>query len=92
MLGRLRMSINECEAAYLKMMEGVFNPKRHPANLVGRATDAVLVKGRFDTEELERSIKKVIQAANFHVDELLKDDESQCKVYNSPILTKHSVV
>jgi hypothetical protein len=80
MLGRLRMSLNDCEKAYLKLSESVFNPKRNSSNIVGRVTDLVLVKGRFDTQELENSIKGTIESQNFHVDELLQDEESQCKV------------
>jgi hypothetical protein len=80
MLGRLRMSLNDCEKAYLKLSESVFNPKRHSSNLVGRVTDMILVKGRFDTQELENSIKGTIESQNFQVDELLQDEESQCKV------------
>jgi len=80
MLGRLRMSLNDCEKAYLTLSESVFDPKRHPSNLVGRVTDMILVKGRFDTQALENSIKTTIGAQNFHFDELLQDEESQCKV------------
>ena len=74
------MSINDCEKAYLKFSESVFNPKRYSSNLVGRVTDKILVKGRFDTQELENSIKRTIESQNFQVDELLQDEESQCKV------------
>lgn len=80
MLGRLRMSLDECEEAYLKLSESVFNPRRHSSNVIGRVTDLILVKGKFDTQELENSIKGTIEARNFHVDELLQDEESQCKV------------
>ena len=49
MLGRLRMTIDECINAYLSLSERVFEKKAHRVNLKGK------IQGRFDAIELERA-------------------------------------
>lgn len=81
MLGRLRMILDECQAAYIKLSEQIFNPKRFNLNFVGRAGDFLLANGRFDSRTLEDAIKKIIvNQCGLPIDELLQERDSQCKV------------
>jgi hypothetical protein len=80
MLGRLRMSIEECENAYRQLSERIFNPKRSSLNLAGRAKDFLSADGRFDSKELELAIKETIQSCNLSEEALLKELGSACHV------------
>ena len=80
MLGRLKMSIDECIDAYLSLSDRVFQKKRH------RVTTKGNIQGRFDSEELERAVKEVVTKQGPDVDALLKDaSENACKVYGGLI-------
>lgn len=75
MLGRLKMSINECIDAYLSLSDRVFQKKRH------RVTTNGNIQGRFDSEELARAVKEVVTAQELQEDALLKDVlDDTCKV------------
>ena len=75
MLGRLKMSIDECIDAYLSLSDRVFQKKRHRVTIKGN------IQGRFDTEELERAVKEVITAQGLSENTLLKDtSDNACKV------------
>ena len=75
MLGRLRMSIDECIDAYLQLSDRIFQKKRHRVTVKGK------IQGRFDSDELERAVKDVIKTQGVPEDALLKDDpETACKV------------
>jgi len=81
MLGRLRMTLDECQAAYLKLSERIFNPKRAKLNTLGRAKDFLLADGKFDWMELEEAIKEIIvQDRKLPESTLLQDPDPQCKV------------
>jgi hypothetical protein len=80
MLGRLHMTLDECEAAYLKLSERIFNPRRRPANMLGRANDLLQAAGRFDTDTLREAIQQIIRDADCPEDALLKNLDSACKV------------
>ncbi|KAF4951200.1 hypothetical protein FSARC_12980 [Fusarium sarcochroum] len=76
MLGRLRISVDGCIDAYNDLSDRIFRKQKHRVTLGGS------VQGRFDSEELERAIKKVIQEQGFDVNEPLKDDRNaRCKVF-----------
>ena len=76
MLGRLRMSVADCIAAYLKLSERVFRKTRHRVTVKGQ------VQGRFDSEELARAIREVVKQQGLSEDALLKDEpDARCKVY-----------
>ncbi|KAH8648725.1 acyl transferase/acyl hydrolase/lysophospholipase [Tricladium varicosporioides] len=76
MLGRLRMSIDDCIDAYLSLSDRIFQKKGHRVTLKGN------IQGRFDSEELARAVKEVIVAQGLHGDALLKDrSDSACKVF-----------
>ena len=75
MLGRLKMSVDECIDAYLSLSDRVFQKKSH------RVTTKGSIQGRFDAEELERAVKEVVTAQGLQEDALLKDaSDDACKV------------
>lgn len=77
MLGRLRMSVPDCISAYLALSDRIFRKKRHRVTVKGK------VQGRFDSEELVRAVKEVVQAQGLPQDALLKDtseNANACKV------------
>jgi len=75
MLGRLKMSVDECIDAYLSLSDRVFQKKRH------RVTTKGSIQGRFDSEELERAVKEVVTRQGLQEDTLLKDaSDDACKV------------
>ena len=85
MLGRLRMSIDECEAAYLSISRTIFTQRRR--TVIGRGRDFLQADGKFDSQVFEEEIKKQIRA-NVSTEEdaneiLLKEIDSVCKVYDT---------
>jgi hypothetical protein len=75
MLGRLRMSIDDCIDAYLSLSDRIFQKKRHRITVRGD------IQGRFDSDELAGAVQEVILAQGLSKDALLKDvSESACKV------------
>ena len=74
MLGRLRMTVDECIAAYTSLSDRVFEKKGHRVNIKGK------IQGRFDADELERAIKQILRDCGVGEDALLKDVEARCKV------------
>jgi hypothetical protein len=67
---------------YRKLSEDVFQPKRLGFNLFGKAKDAVTVKGRFDSNKLEATIKNAIRDYGKDDPEaiLYQDGTNQCKM------------
>ncbi|KIM96989.1 hypothetical protein OIDMADRAFT_105858 [Oidiodendron maius Zn] len=97
MLGRLRMSMAECEKAYVQLAEAIFTPRRHQINIPGKAIDFLKVNGKFDEQPLEEILKQKIKDAGLEVDALLEDlRPGSCKVFvcatqvfdNSPTLLR----
>jgi hypothetical protein len=80
MLGRLRMSLDDCIEAYLKLSQTIFQPRRSAVNYAGKAQDFLQANGTFDHGALEKAIKEVIRSrvANAE-DTLLKDPDPVCK-------------
>ena len=74
MLGRLRMTVDECITAYTSLSGRVFEKKSHRANIKGK------LQGRFNAAELERAIKQIIQDRGLDESALLKDTDAPCKV------------
>ena len=75
MLGRLRMTIDECIDAYLSLSDRIFQKKRGPVTITGS------IQGRFDSEELAQAVKEVVTMRGLQEDALLKDaPEATCKV------------
>jgi hypothetical protein len=76
MLGRLRMSVADCIAAYLSLSDRVFRKTQHRVTVKGQ------VQGRFDTAELARAVKEIVEQQGLQADALLKDESTTaCKVY-----------
>lgn len=69
MLGRLEMSIEDCIEKYISMSDRIFVKKRHR---MGINTD---IQGRFDTKELEQSVKNIIKECGLPEDEKMRSQE-----------------
>jgi patatin-like phospholipase/acyl hydrolase len=54
MLGRLRMTVDDCIDAYTSLSDKVFEKKSHRVTFRGK------LQGRFDTTELERAVKQIL--------------------------------
>jgi patatin-like phospholipase/acyl hydrolase len=80
MLGRLRMSVVQCEKSYVELSGAIFAPRRNSANVLGRGLDFLKANGRFDESPLEEGIKAKVVAAQMDADALLEDHRSDCKV------------
>ena len=75
MLGRLKMSIDECIDAYLSLSDTIFQKKRHRVTVKGK------IQGRFDSDALKSAVKQIIKGRGLQEDELLKDAPgTTCKV------------
>lgn len=77
MLGRLRMSVDDCIEAYIKLMEQVFK-KRENISFVGLMCG---VRPRFSSDGLKEAIIEVLKSQNTPPDEKFENGEEQsCKV------------
>lgn len=81
MLGRLRMTLDECEDAYLNLSDQIFNPKRAKFD-PRRSKDFLLANGKFDHKILEKAIKNIIvqKLGSDEQSALLKEPDPRCKV------------
>jgi patatin-like phospholipase/acyl hydrolase len=76
MLGRLRMTVDECIDAYVSLSDNIFEKKCYRVKINGQ------LQGRFDTAALERGIKKILRDGGFAEDALHRDSpDATCKVY-----------
>ncbi|KAF8532821.1 phospholipase, patatin family protein [Trichophaea hybrida] len=84
MLGRLRMTVDECETAYLKLSKTIFTPRRQNGNVAGQVKGFLSADGKFDSKILEDAILEEIKAKSpvgtSPEDILLKDENQNCKV------------
>ena len=53
MLGRLRMSVDECIETYKTLSQRIFTPVHPKANIAGRAISKLKAEGKFESEPLE---------------------------------------
>ncbi|KAK4251063.1 kinesin light chain [Corynascus novoguineensis] len=74
MLGRLRMTVDECIEAYTLLSDEVLE-KSHRVNINGELLD------RFDATKLEQVVKEILAARGLGEDALLEDRDSSCKVF-----------
>ncbi|TAQ88735.1 hypothetical protein B7494_g2948 [Chlorociboria aeruginascens] len=82
MLGRLRMSVDECEMAYLNLAQNIFKFKRKGLNFFARTSDFLQANGKFSTEALEATIKEIVRSKSNGENTLLLDDPvSPCKIF-----------
>lgn len=82
MLGRLRMSLKDCEAAYIRLSSEIFTPVRNNTD-PRRIYDFFKANGKFDEKPLERCIKKAVIDYGLDEDALLEEfhiDLEPCKV------------
>ena len=76
MLGRLKMSIDDCIDAYARLSDRVFQKQHHRVDFLRGK-----IQGRFNSGELEKAIKEIIVGQGFSEDELLQDlPDATCKV------------
>ncbi|KAF4340652.1 tetratricopeptide repeat domain protein [Fusarium beomiforme] len=76
MLGRLRMTVDECTTAYTSLSDKVFEKKCHRVKINGQ------LQGRFDTAALELAVKQILTDKGHGEDALLKDPfNTACKVF-----------
>ncbi|KAF8854495.1 FabD/lysophospholipase-like protein [Acephala macrosclerotiorum] len=82
MLGRLRMSIDQCEDAYMKFSEDIFTSP----NAIAKAYNLLNATGRFSTQALETNIKEFIDSAGLAQSEKFDDSrDGSCKVFVSVV-------
>ena len=74
MLGRLRMTVDDCIEEYVKLMPAVFEKTKHRFSLSKRK-----LQGRYDGEALASGVKRILQDRELMKDEFLKDPSSACK-------------
>ena len=80
MLGRLKMTLAEAQSAYLAFASTIFTPKHHKLNPT-RAYDKLKASGKYQSEELAKYIKDLLESRGLSEDGLLKDpDPENCKV------------
>ncbi|KAI9149006.1 Phospholipase A I [Paramyrothecium foliicola] len=76
MLGRLELSVDECIAAYTSLWNGVFQKKRHRMSITGQ------LQGRFDSDQLEMAIKKIVTERGLDKDAPLQaPKETKSKIF-----------
>ncbi|KAJ0327316.1 hypothetical protein COL5a_006108 [Colletotrichum fioriniae] len=62
MLGCLRMTVNECEEAYIRLAKTIFKPKRWKYNAFSRGVDFFSASERYDSSKLGSVVKEIIKA------------------------------
>jgi hypothetical protein len=78
MLGRLRMSVEECITAYVKLMKRIFEKRENRSimSVLGR------VKPRFSADALSEAIAEVLRSRGYSTQEKFEEgDNPTCKVY-----------
>jgi patatin-like phospholipase/acyl hydrolase len=76
MLGRMRLSVDDCIAAYTDLSPKIFTKLHHRVKLSNGES-----QGRFDHEALEQGIRALLKKYGFEEDALLKEslDAGTCK-------------
>lgn len=81
MLGRLHLTLDECESAYSLLSETIFTPVHNPANPL-RVYRFLNAQGKFSSTPLEDCIKSTIWSKQLSEDALLKNqDGDACRVF-----------
>ena len=73
MLGRLRMSVAACIAAYKELSHQIFTPAHNTANAAGKSTDFLQEAGKFRSEPLEQCMKGMLRDHGLSDEELVMD-------------------
>jgi hypothetical protein len=79
MLGRLKMTVQECIDAYTELMEEVFAKKEN----ISRIGFTGRVKAQFSSAVLRGAIEKVLTKKGLKLDEKFETKQPGCKVYVS---------
>lgn len=82
MLGRLRMTLDECLEAYTELARTIFKPKRYKYDVFNRARDLLSAKERFNSSKLEHVVKDIIRERTGNENTSLHEpsESSACKV------------
>ena len=81
MLGRLRMTLDQCEAAYMKLSSNVFKKSRSSAD-PRRIYDFLEANGKFSPKPLEDTVAEMLRDRDLADNELLKNhDPDACRVF-----------
>lgn len=84
MLGRLRMSLGDCERAYVDLSKQIITPKRNKAD-PRRLFEFLRARGKFNHHALEQCVKYAMMNGGMDEDTLLHefDEETNrpCKVF-----------
>ena len=82
MLGRLRMSLDECEEAYKTLSKKVFSATTRGSANPRRIYDFLKANGKFDERPLEESIRDTLLGRNLAENELLQErGPDACRVF-----------
>lgn len=82
MLGRLRMTLDECEEAYKRLAKEIFQPKRSRLNPL-RMIEFYQASERFDSHAMEKLVKGIISSRTGSENTPLKQNTPKghsCKV------------
>ncbi|KAF2269767.1 FabD/lysophospholipase-like protein [Lojkania enalia] len=74
MLGRLRMTVNECIDTYKVLSQRIFSPVHSKANIPARAITKLKAEGKFESQPLEQVVKEICRGRGLSETELLKDN------------------
>ncbi|KAH1288733.1 hypothetical protein KXW31_009190 [Aspergillus fumigatus] len=76
MLGRLKMNVDQCIDAYVRISKQAFSRKNYlPITLQGE------FRARFDSKTLEEALKAVVVEQGLDEDALLWDPDTSCRVF-----------
>ena len=76
MLGRLRMSVDDCIRAYLELGESIFAKPRSVLNLIA----PLRIRARYDHQKLQKGIQAMMMKSGLSREELLNDEDTKCRV------------
>ncbi|KAM7214398.1 hypothetical protein V8F06_010236 [Rhypophila decipiens] len=96
MLGRLRMSVDECIDKYLQLSAEAFKLKRSKLNLVAKGKDFWKADGKYRSETLATEFRKAAMELEEDPDALLFTPDTSCRVFvcansktlNQPVLIR----
>ncbi|KAM7189197.1 hypothetical protein V8F33_010199 [Rhypophila sp. PSN 637] len=96
MLGRLRMSVDECIEKYLQLSAEAFKLKRSKLSLVAKGKDLWKADGKYRSETLAEEFRKAAMELEKDPDALLFTPDTGCRVFvcansktlNQPVLIR----
>ncbi|KAF8158515.1 acyl transferase/acyl hydrolase/lysophospholipase [Crassisporium funariophilum] len=76
MLGRLRMTVDQCIEAYEKLASKIFN-----AGIMSKIENGSVTGARYSATVLEQAIKDIVKQYTGNADEPMRDPQDECKVF-----------